>query len=91
MKLPRRRDWLPAPEESYVSIDGLATAAASIVVALLQRVWPDDEKRDLELQRMELENEKLRAEIEVLRSVDVSSSGAASSDEPSTDDGRTDG
>lgn len=65
------RILFPPVEEAYLSVDGLFAAAASVVVALVQRQWPDEEKRDLEVERMRLENEKIRAEIQVLKSVEV--------------------
>lgn len=71
MRLPRVGIRWPAVSEAYLAIDGLAAAAASVVVALLGRQWPDDEKRELEMENMRLQNEKVRAEIEVLRSVEV--------------------
>lgn len=52
MKIPRYRDIIPPVEEAYLSIDGAMVAIASVVVALLQRTWPDDDKRELELERM---------------------------------------
>ena len=71
MRLPRVGIRWPEVSEAYLAIDGLAAAAASVVVALLGRQWPDDEKRELEMENMRLQNEKVRAEIEVLRSVEV--------------------
>lgn len=76
MKIPRYRDIIPPVEEAYLSIDGAMVAIASVVVALLQRTWPDEDKRELELERMRLENEKIKAEIDVLRQVEVVSDEA---------------
>lgn len=75
MKIPRYRDIIPPVEEAYLSIDGAMVAIASVVVALLQRTWPDEDKRELELERMRLENEKIKAEIDVLRQVEVVADG----------------
>jgi len=71
------RSW---DEDDYyfISLDGIAAALSAVVVSLLQRSWPDPERRQLELENMRLQNAKIQAEIEVLKHVELVEAAAAS-------------